>query len=81
MAALQLLADDVAPGVDYPFRQMPIAQQLDFNLVKPSFAVLGFDIDHRPQLTIATPKQFFIKGAFPLALVSVAHVWIVSTNP
>jgi len=43
---LQLLADDVAPCVNHPFRQMPIGQQLDFDLVKPSFAVLGFDIHH-----------------------------------
>jgi len=25
---------------------VPISQQLDFNLVKPSFAVFGFDIHH-----------------------------------
>ena len=33
-------------SINHPLRQMPVGQQLDFNLVKPSFAVLGFDIHH-----------------------------------
>ena len=33
-------------SVHHPFRQMPISQQLDFNLVKPSNAIFSFDIHH-----------------------------------
>ncbi len=46
LAALQLLADNVAPSVNHPLRQMAVGQQLDFNLAKPACAVFGLDIHH-----------------------------------
>jgi hypothetical protein len=54
-----LLAIDVSPVINDTVRQMSIAGQLDFDLVKLFMAIFGFNIDNAE---LVAQKFFVIVG-------------------